>query len=629
MATVIHLWNQWQIQILVLLSFALQVFLLLFAGMRRGNMCRARSALLWLVYLLADSIALYILGHMSISSKSRDEQQLMAFWAPFLLVHLGGQDTITAYSMEDNRLWLRHLLSLVVQSLGVAYVLYKYTTGSWRLVTAATLMFVVGILKYGERIWALKSSCLDSISKFLDSVETPRRAIRVQGGQGLGSEDILREAHDLFHICMGQFADYKFWPSQFQSESIKVFCGNDYTKPYELAEMQLSLMYDILYTKAAVVHTWYGCVIRVVSGVATVTAFCLFQSSIGNDDYNRFSVGVTNTLLVGAFLLEMASLLRAMGSTWTSALLRAGRWDRLHSKHVILTCCIKAVSRSRRWSGSIGQHNLVDLLSDTKSRGRIVVYWIWCKNLWKKLFHTSFIKISAGTKELVMKEILRVVEACDGRENIMRSYRGQCVLKGFCEDLISSTEIDFDDSILTWHFATEFILFSARTECLTDEMAKTIEAIKALSNYMMFLFVERPHMLPNPVRPRVYANAKHDSGSRRMESVFDSITRGDYDNVSPADAATSLKRGATLAANMLRKGLLVPKVLEVVLGLWVEMLSYAAYHCSSDSHARQLNNGGEFLTIVWLLTTLLFNRSYCDQDWFKTEVDEFMLRSHH
>nr|GFC34903.1 hypothetical protein CTI12_AA095370 [Tanacetum cinerariifolium] len=39
---------------------------------------------------------------------------LLAFWAPFLLVHLGGPDTITAFALKDIELWLRHLLGLVV-----------------------------------------------------------------------------------------------------------------------------------------------------------------------------------------------------------------------------------------------------------------------------------------------------------------------------------------------------------------------------------------------------------------------------------------------------------------------------------------------------------------------------------
>ena len=213
MAGVMRLWNGWGVQILVLVSFMLQVFLLMFAGMRRRNISIVPRNLLWLAYLLADYIAVFILGHMSFCGKSHGHQQLMAFWAPFLLVHLGGQDNITAYSIEDSQLWPRHLLSFVVQSVGVAYVLYKYVAGSWTLVTAAALIFCSGFLKYGERVWALQSSSLDNMSKFVDSRKSEaKRELHAQWGQGqkLDHEEVLQGAHYLLPICMAQLVDYKF-----------------------------------------------------------------------------------------------------------------------------------------------------------------------------------------------------------------------------------------------------------------------------------------------------------------------------------------------------------------------------------------------------------------------------------
>jgi hypothetical protein len=62
---------------------------------------------------------------------------------------------------------------------------------------------------------------------------------------------------------------------------------------YELIEMQLSLMHDVLYTKAAVIHTWCGCFIRAVSSVATIAAFFLFKSSNVKENYNRVDVIVS------------------------------------------------------------------------------------------------------------------------------------------------------------------------------------------------------------------------------------------------------------------------------------------------------------------------------------------------
>ena len=98
-----------------------------------------------------------------------DEIQLTAFWARFLLLHLGGPNTITAYSIEDNELWLRHLLGLGVQTGVAVYIFLTAWTGS-ELSILSIPMFCVGIIKYGERTWVLMSS---SNAQFRESILTP------------------------------------------------------------------------------------------------------------------------------------------------------------------------------------------------------------------------------------------------------------------------------------------------------------------------------------------------------------------------------------------------------------------------------------------------------------------------
>jgi hypothetical protein len=45
---VLQLWNEWAVQVLVLLSFSLQVFLFIFGGTRSRNSSTVLRVLLWL-----------------------------------------------------------------------------------------------------------------------------------------------------------------------------------------------------------------------------------------------------------------------------------------------------------------------------------------------------------------------------------------------------------------------------------------------------------------------------------------------------------------------------------------------------------------------------------------------------
>ncbi|XP_062225018.1 uncharacterized protein LOC133923775 [Phragmites australis] len=254
----LDLWNHWATQILVLLSLALQVVLLLLAGIRRGEASTVPKLLLWLAYQLADSTAIYTIGHLSISATA-DRHQLVAFWAPFLLLHLGGPDNITAYSLQDNELWLRHLLTLVVQVLGTAYVLYKHIAGNGSLVVLASiLMFAVGVVKYGERTWALRRGNMDSIRGSLKKQPPSKHTHFHPQDQGLDKEEFqLRRAHTLFHICKRAIVDSSVNIDSDDHDTSEKLGRQRARYMWLLMEMELSLMYDILYTKAAVIHPVY------------------------------------------------------------------------------------------------------------------------------------------------------------------------------------------------------------------------------------------------------------------------------------------------------------------------------------------------------------------------------------
>ena len=173
-------------------------------------------------------------------------------------------------------------------------------------------------------------------------------------------------------------------------------------------------MYDFLYTKAAVIHTWYGFCIHFISLLGTATTFMLFQLSINSrgNGYSIVDVIISYVLLVGALVLEIISVCRALLSTWTCSLLhRRGRgWE--WPLHVITSLGQRVHPASRRlWSGSIGQYNLFHLCTrNTNEIGSRLAMKLGLQDWWNKMhfsgtFSHSEILSIRDIKKLVLQAL--------------------------------------------------------------------------------------------------------------------------------------------------------------------------------------------------------------------------------
>ncbi|RLN01007.1 hypothetical protein C2845_PM06G06730 [Panicum miliaceum] len=211
------MWNAWEIHCLFLISLFLQVFLFLFGGIRQRSSCWLPRTFLWLAYLSADSVAVFVLGHLAVRA-SEPGHPLMSFWAPFVLVHLGGQDTITAFSKQDNELYWRHPLNLVTQVAVAGYIVGKASWPDARLRAAVALVFLSGCIKYVERIYFLFSASpgeLRGWSRFhlsekLKGWQRQRQGLykKIEGTR----EEAIENAEDTLRLMLkggsGRLADY-------------------------------------------------------------------------------------------------------------------------------------------------------------------------------------------------------------------------------------------------------------------------------------------------------------------------------------------------------------------------------------------------------------------------------------
>ncbi|XP_062074509.1 uncharacterized protein LOC133778557 [Humulus lupulus] len=350
-----ELWKEWNVRAIILFSLALQTFLIVAAPLRKRTSRKLVIFLLWTAYLLADWAASFAVGHISSKqnddssggSKAKADDIIQAFWAPFLLLHLGGPDTITAFALEDNELWLRHLLGLVTQVIATAYVFIQTVPGN-DLWISTVLMFFGGIIKYAERTRALY---LASLNKFRESllqkpdagpnyaklmeessskkdarlptkiqmipepdVESKAFSKDVKEGD-LEEIDIVNYGNNYFRIFKGLIVDSIFSFRE-RDESREFFMNRTAVDAFRVMEVELNLIYEVLYTKIEVVHNRIGYVFRFLSLASTVATLGLFYN-VDKDDFKPFDVRTTYTLLLGAIFLDAIALLNLVCSDWT------------------------------------------------------------------------------------------------------------------------------------------------------------------------------------------------------------------------------------------------------------------------------------------------------------------------
>ncbi|TKW29973.1 hypothetical protein SEVIR_2G000600v4 [Setaria viridis] len=420
--------SNWEIRAAVQVSLLLQILLIFVGPVRKRSSHPFPRFTVWSCYLLADWVADLALGLLlnnmgniggggSGSSSSSfglkrgggganaganagnadsgsSSPIIFAFWTPFLLLHLGGPDTITAYSLEDNELWLRHLIGLLFELFSASVIFFCSLRGN-PMIHATVLMFVAGIIKYAERTYSLYSGSVDGFrTKILDPPEPgPNYAklmtefdskykaglaveITIADGEASKAQKQMEEketersvlhanksvearAYEFFVIFRRLFVNLIL---SFKERRLSqaFFLQREKLTPseaFEVIEVELNFIYDMVYTKAPVAHTAHGWVLRCVcSGclAAALAIFLLLDKSRHN--ISRVDTGITYALLLGGLALDAVALLMLLFSNRATVFLEQSqrlRWL------VRLTRAAKRSRRTRRWSGKTSQLNLI------------------------------------------------------------------------------------------------------------------------------------------------------------------------------------------------------------------------------------------------------------------------------
>ncbi|CAF2109063.1 hypothetical protein Bca4012_094176 [Brassica carinata] len=420
-----NVWERWNIRGMLILSLSLQTILILFAPTRKRASSKSLTILLWSCYLLADWSANFAAGLISKNQwtdpkpnqEPRQNQKLMALWSPFLLLHLGGPDTITAFSLEDNALWTRHMLGLIFQAFVCVFVVFLSLPNP--LWPSILLLFTAGIIKYLERTMALSVA---SSGKFRHSGIQTKGLKRSDVEEGLEEPtptdvlsllfwifrserrpmEIAKPDRDLTDLETVQhaFTLYRHFTSLISNF---VFSFRDLKASQALFNVlnpqealmvlgaELCFIYDALYTKSPILHTKKGFLFRVIASGSLVWSFCKFhyRDKKKIQEFQHTDVIITYMLFLAGLTLDFISTLVFLLSDWKLAVLckpqkkpnskpsrisivlnwilgfKSLRWEKIidHGHEVIAGPVLL-----RRWAGKIYAFNFFNFFLKTDGK---------------------------------------------------------------------------------------------------------------------------------------------------------------------------------------------------------------------------------------------------------------------
>ena len=620
-----EVWNKWELRVLVLLSLSWQVLLIIFGSRRKYTRGGLISFLVWVTYLSADWLATVSLGTLANSqgdSESQTEDKnhvLKALWAPFLLLHLGGPDTITAFSLEDNSLWLRHLLGLFVHVI-VAFYIYLRSWTSNALTFIAIPIFISGIIKYSERTWVLRSASTQQFEDSLLSSFAPTLQLSNQWHNENDSElECLHKAYSLFSLFKRLYANLSLRFAEGQrSYLLAVKNAQSSSFSFKLVEVQLEFLYDVLYTKAPIIYSPTGLIFRFITFVSSLSALLIFHIFIDRHAYARIDIHITYVLFIGAVFLEIYAVILLVSSDWTKRWLTKNKTPLRNIMCSVISYCGLILPHKRRWSESMAQHNLLTFCLQHRVKSCIGTDFFFRIYFTLELYwQRTWKNVDADMKSKIFKHLLQKHEEYrdkgfdyDELKKLL-AYKGDFVLKenGCFDEIGWSVEVEFSHSLLIWHIATDICFHSHPTKEQDDNR----QASKMISDYLLYVLLMRPFMLPKGIDRITFVRDTY----REITSILqrkEFLVKGVPDACNmmlqlhtQCHSVELLRRERSSKSVLLDACCLAEHLLRVsdpwgmICQVWIEKLAYAANQCEWQAHAQQLRRGGELLTHVCLL----------------------------
>ncbi|XP_021725910.1 uncharacterized protein LOC110693091 [Chenopodium quinoa] len=650
------------------------IILISFAPLRKRVSQQILHSLIWLAYLLADWAAAFTIGLIQYKGCNDGEKvtkdTLFSFWAPFLVVHLGGPDTITALTMEDNELWRHHLLQFVAQSVATCNILYHNPPPDPLLWLPTALIFSGHVSSFhpqGSRSraqlcqkYGLKVK--DGFSTRIETVLEPEFKhdhcnSEVRQKSGLQGVQVVKKAYRLYQRFKGLIVDFEYSFRE-RHKSLHYFLSLEEDDAFRVVEIELNFLYDAFYTKASILHQRTAYCLRCCCLSFGLISFGFFFFWDKFRDRSKKShikprdVNISYTLLGGVVALDFISVLVLIFSNWTVAYLvkdykktkRISFSDAI--THKVLTFRSRYLSAFpeaprvsqfifRPWSNSICRFSLLEYYLNIRgSKTNKLLDILGLRMLFDDYKYVDTYALKQNMKKLIFQELKKKSENID--EPKMAKYlcrvRGDWVLNSYATDTSVYSkevlelnnwikEVDYGESLLLWHIATEICYSMDRFRYSADRVMS-----KVLSDYMVYLLVMKPMMMSNVagisdlrLKDTEAEALRYIQGIKDKNEVSSPLPPLDLlcrsmmsipvvDNVKPRDVKGRSKSVLFEACRLAKKLMTFSEQVnkwELMSRVWVELLCHAASQCRPTNHVQQVSKGGELISVVWLLMTHL------------------------
>ncbi|CAL4899254.1 unnamed protein product [Urochloa decumbens] len=595
--SVVGWWDNWQLRILVLGSLGLQWFLMVAAPVRKYTVRPCFRVCIWLAYISSDALAIYALAtlfnrHARATSSSCEgfannkARILEVLWAPVLLIHLGGQEELTAYTIEDNELWTRHTVTLVSQVAVALYAFYKSwpNPSDWKLLASAILLFIIGVVSFREKPWALKKASINRLASVSATIQGTQKRTRL----AVYLDDLLfsdwyncfkssekgnlPEGVSWYNYCFSFTKSSKKHPELAAGEKDNVGLS-DADKVYMvLSDMSLSAAADdlvrrgragyvqdvlrplstkaeeqlkrwlrgafgLIYTRANLVFTRTYLIYHVlVVPIQHIAVLTLFLTS-DKDGYNRTDVKITYILLCLTAALDVFAvfirqlLYQAISATGVPALCETVPGYNLMG--AVLRRRQKAIGWLVKCATSLGCKEENFDCCNCKGGGQddYTLYKSVSKMVLADLVEAQGRNLAnyrvfdePGAAALPVEDVEApdiMQQSSPGAANWALSVQLQKV----CGPRIrSSLRGSFDRSVLVWHIATDLCFrVEGPPPANTDDdtLWLSIKCTEAISNYMARLLNSHPDMLLTGSRQHLVSEAMDEFEAILRRTIVD------------------------------------------------------------------------------------------------------------